>query len=306
MRKTLEVVVEKEAQPLEDKMKERLIDIVRECQAQLIHLYQTTQAPEVTTAELEPAMLPPKIIPTKRPSVSQSKLADTSRNFSAPSFSSSAPTASSGMELMSTGAFVEPSMASTQGLHFNSPEHAYQAAPMHNSPDAHLHLASSQHNSPNAFPNSASQHNSPDSVFHTSPHHSPPDGHFHSTWPVGTYQHQHMNMYDAIPSSYDTVAHSNFYTSGTLTAPLMPFADATTIFPQPSMAQHNYTGAGAGPGNVNASVYYGAPVSDYDGFGAASAYDATWAYAPPASSSAGGAPVATAHHQDLLVTEPGV
>jgi hypothetical protein len=37
--------VEEEAQPLEDKLKERLVDIVRECQSQLITMFQTTQAP---------------------------------------------------------------------------------------------------------------------------------------------------------------------------------------------------------------------------------------------------------------------
>jgi hypothetical protein len=37
--------VEEEAQPLEDKLKERLVDIVRECQSQLFTMFQTTQAP---------------------------------------------------------------------------------------------------------------------------------------------------------------------------------------------------------------------------------------------------------------------
>jgi hypothetical protein len=41
VRRTLEAVVEQEAQPLEDKMKERLVDIVKECQTQLLSMFQT-------------------------------------------------------------------------------------------------------------------------------------------------------------------------------------------------------------------------------------------------------------------------
>lgn len=40
VRRTLEVVVEQEAQPFEDKLKERLVDIVKECQAQLVSTFQ--------------------------------------------------------------------------------------------------------------------------------------------------------------------------------------------------------------------------------------------------------------------------
>lgn len=40
VRRTLEVVVEQEAQPLEEKLKERLVDIVKECQTQLISMFQ--------------------------------------------------------------------------------------------------------------------------------------------------------------------------------------------------------------------------------------------------------------------------
>ncbi|KAH7389987.1 hypothetical protein BKA66DRAFT_460242 [Pyrenochaeta sp. MPI-SDFR-AT-0127] len=39
VRRTLESVVEQEAQPLEDRLKERLVDIVRECQAQLVTMF---------------------------------------------------------------------------------------------------------------------------------------------------------------------------------------------------------------------------------------------------------------------------
>ncbi|KAF2828194.1 hypothetical protein CC86DRAFT_242906, partial [Ophiobolus disseminans] len=40
VRRTLEAVIEQEAQPLEDKMKERLVDIVKECQSQLLSMFQ--------------------------------------------------------------------------------------------------------------------------------------------------------------------------------------------------------------------------------------------------------------------------
>jgi len=57
VRRTLEVAVEEEAQPLEDKLKERLVDIVRECQSQLITMFQTTQTPSnVGTANV--ALIP--------------------------------------------------------------------------------------------------------------------------------------------------------------------------------------------------------------------------------------------------------
>lgn len=42
VRRTLEVTVEEEAQPLEERLKERLVDIVRDCQTQLISLFQST------------------------------------------------------------------------------------------------------------------------------------------------------------------------------------------------------------------------------------------------------------------------
>jgi hypothetical protein len=57
VRRTLEVAVEEEAQPLEDKLKERLVDIVRECQSQLVSMFQTTQPPSnVSTSR--PASIP--------------------------------------------------------------------------------------------------------------------------------------------------------------------------------------------------------------------------------------------------------
>jgi hypothetical protein len=59
VRRTLEVAVEEEAQPLEDKLKERLVDIVRECQSQLISMFQSTQTQMIDTSELTPALLPP-------------------------------------------------------------------------------------------------------------------------------------------------------------------------------------------------------------------------------------------------------
>ncbi|CAI6336622.1 unnamed protein product [Periconia digitata] len=59
VRRTLEVAVEQEAQPLEEKLKERLVDIVRDCQSQLISLFQTTQARPMKVSELTPhALLP--------------------------------------------------------------------------------------------------------------------------------------------------------------------------------------------------------------------------------------------------------
>jgi len=41
VRRTLEAAVEQEAQPLEEKLKERLVDIVEECQSQLISMFQS-------------------------------------------------------------------------------------------------------------------------------------------------------------------------------------------------------------------------------------------------------------------------
>lgn len=43
MRHTLEVVVEQEAQPLEDKLKDQLVNIVKECQTQLFALFQSSE-----------------------------------------------------------------------------------------------------------------------------------------------------------------------------------------------------------------------------------------------------------------------
>ncbi|KAF1844455.1 uncharacterized protein K460DRAFT_397545 [Cucurbitaria berberidis CBS 394.84] len=45
VRRTLEIVVEQEAQPLEDKLKERLVDIVKECQSQLVNMFQAASGP---------------------------------------------------------------------------------------------------------------------------------------------------------------------------------------------------------------------------------------------------------------------
>lgn len=59
MRHTLEVAVEQEAQPLEEKLKDRLVDIVRDCQSQLIALFRTTQMRTVEESELTPALLVP-------------------------------------------------------------------------------------------------------------------------------------------------------------------------------------------------------------------------------------------------------
>jgi len=50
VRRTLEAVVEQEAQPLEDKMKERLVDIVKECQNQLLSMFQT-----ISRSTIDPA-----------------------------------------------------------------------------------------------------------------------------------------------------------------------------------------------------------------------------------------------------------
>jgi hypothetical protein len=52
VRRTLEVAVEEEAQPLEERLKERLVDIVRDCQTQLISLFQST----ATQSENSPAL----------------------------------------------------------------------------------------------------------------------------------------------------------------------------------------------------------------------------------------------------------
>jgi hypothetical protein len=62
VRQRLEVVVEREAQPLEGKLKERLVDIVKECQSQLDSLFRCSIASEASPS-FEPA------IPGKAPRV---------------------------------------------------------------------------------------------------------------------------------------------------------------------------------------------------------------------------------------------
>jgi hypothetical protein len=52
VRRTLEAVVEQEAQPLEGKLKERLVDIVKECQNQLLSMFQTVSGSSGETAIL--------------------------------------------------------------------------------------------------------------------------------------------------------------------------------------------------------------------------------------------------------------
>ncbi|RYO42753.1 hypothetical protein AA0111_g398 [Alternaria arborescens] len=51
VRRTLESIVEHEAQPLEDRLKERLVDIVRQCQMQLETMFQTAARPSNTRVE---------------------------------------------------------------------------------------------------------------------------------------------------------------------------------------------------------------------------------------------------------------
>jgi hypothetical protein len=51
VRRTLEVAVEREAQPLEERLKDQLVDIVRECQSQLFSMFQGSGQP-VPTEEL--------------------------------------------------------------------------------------------------------------------------------------------------------------------------------------------------------------------------------------------------------------
>lgn len=57
VRRTLEAVVEQEAQPLEDKLKEQLVDIVKQCQAQLESMFQGTSSKS-------PSDPPPNAVPT--------------------------------------------------------------------------------------------------------------------------------------------------------------------------------------------------------------------------------------------------
>lgn len=56
VRRTLEVAVEEESQPLEEKLKERFVDIVRQCQSQLIDMFQVMQGPTANTSELAPVL----------------------------------------------------------------------------------------------------------------------------------------------------------------------------------------------------------------------------------------------------------
>lgn len=58
VRRTLEVAVEQEAQPLEDKLKERLVDIVRDCQSQLVSMFQSTLAAPSTPSSAPPLARP--------------------------------------------------------------------------------------------------------------------------------------------------------------------------------------------------------------------------------------------------------
>jgi hypothetical protein len=51
VRRTLESIVEHEAQPLEDRLKERLVDIVKQCQTQLETMFQAAAGPSNTSAE---------------------------------------------------------------------------------------------------------------------------------------------------------------------------------------------------------------------------------------------------------------
>ncbi|KAJ4373408.1 hypothetical protein N0V83_003703 [Neocucurbitaria cava] len=62
VRRTLESVIEQEAQPLEDKLKERLVDIVKECQTQLVNMFQATVGggPAAMMALTHPPPPPPE------------------------------------------------------------------------------------------------------------------------------------------------------------------------------------------------------------------------------------------------------
>jgi hypothetical protein len=56
VRRTLEVIIEQEAQPLEEKMKERLVDVVKECQNHLVSMFQSISGPStesITFSELQ-------------------------------------------------------------------------------------------------------------------------------------------------------------------------------------------------------------------------------------------------------------
>jgi hypothetical protein len=62
VRRNLEAVVEQEAQPLEEKLKERLVDIVKECQTQLVAMFQTIDGPSIVARSSD--NLPAAILPT--------------------------------------------------------------------------------------------------------------------------------------------------------------------------------------------------------------------------------------------------
>ncbi|KAL1598784.1 hypothetical protein SLS60_007926 [Paraconiothyrium brasiliense] len=57
VRRTLEVTIEEEAQPLEERLKERLVDIVRDCQTQLITLFQSTMTRSANSSALSLSQL---------------------------------------------------------------------------------------------------------------------------------------------------------------------------------------------------------------------------------------------------------
>ncbi|KAH8728118.1 hypothetical protein GQ44DRAFT_702646 [Phaeosphaeriaceae sp. PMI808] len=51
VRRTLEAAVEHEAQPLEDRLKERLLDIIKECQGQLVSMFHATSGPNLNSSD---------------------------------------------------------------------------------------------------------------------------------------------------------------------------------------------------------------------------------------------------------------
>ncbi|KAF2028881.1 hypothetical protein EK21DRAFT_113413 [Setomelanomma holmii] len=69
VRRTLEAVVEQEAQPLEDRLKERLVDIVKECQTQLVSMFQTLDGSNIRpdAQPISSAVAPPTAPPASEP-----------------------------------------------------------------------------------------------------------------------------------------------------------------------------------------------------------------------------------------------
>jgi len=65
--------VEEEAQPLEERLKDRLVDIVRECQTQLITMFQSTQGQSTDSESLKAYLAPQEIGESVKPSVCSSK-----------------------------------------------------------------------------------------------------------------------------------------------------------------------------------------------------------------------------------------